>query len=139
MSAEKRSFSRISVSAEEEDDLVIEAGAVAAAGAADDADEATEGPRTEAAPSAGERSADAGALSDAADADQDGDADVDAEDGGAPADAGAGQAERRGRGERAGTSLEDLETAKMGGRQKAIVAIAALAVIGFAVYYMFFR
>ena len=38
-----------------------------------------------------------------------------------------------------GTSLQDLESSKMGGLQKAIVAVAVLAVVGFAVYYIFFR
>ncbi|MEE0844708.1 MAG: hypothetical protein U0L71_00735 [Eggerthellaceae bacterium] len=36
------------------------------------------------------------------------------------------------------TSLEDLESSKMGGLQKAIVAIAAVALVAFAVYYICF-
>lgn len=36
------------------------------------------------------------------------------------------------------TSLEDLESAKMGTLQKVIVAVAAVAIVAFAVYYICF-
>lgn len=114
MDTDKQTFSRIAVSAEEDDDFVLQAGAVPF--------------ETE-----GDPSADHGGSV--------GDVRADGETGwpapresrppcgeAAPVETGS-----------SGTSLEDLEGFKMGGLQKAIVAVAVLSVIGFAIYYMFFR
>ena len=152
MASEKRPFSHITVNVEEEDDLVIQAGAVDAGAPSSD----------EAAPSDGGApdvalSADAARAGDREEAcpvhaDDDRDADLDSDEGApaseqapssAHADAGdEGDAPARpasaGRAHE-GTSLQDLESSKMGGLQKAIVAVAVLAVVGFAVYYIFFR
>lgn len=157
MAADKRSFSHITVTDEEEDDLVIRAGAPS--GGADGAG-AAEAPGADAPREASGRDGAAEAPScevavrevlgaagepDGADADEYRDAEEDRDGGGkaAPSE-GAARAEGaagsgRAKGKRPETSLQDLESSKMGGMQKAIVAIAVLAIIGFAVYYMFFR
>ncbi|HIS39684.1 MAG TPA: hypothetical protein IAC12_02410 [Candidatus Aphodovivens avistercoris] len=142
--AAERKFSRIAVSMDDEDDIVIEAGAPRSEGA--------DGPAAE---RGAEADADAGAepardaAADVADADADADFDSDAEDarGSEPQAApsadvadGAGEspALRRTDGTR-GTSLEDLEGSKMGGVQKAVIIVAVLGLIAFGVYYFCFR
>lgn len=157
MAADKRSFSHITVTDEEEDDLVILAGAPSGdadgAGAAeapgDDASRGASGRGAAEAPSceaaAAREGLEAAGEPDGADADGGRDAEEDRDGSGkaAPSEgtaraegaAGSGRAKEK----RSETSLQDLESSKMGGMQKAIVAIAVLAIIGFAVYYMFFR
>lgn len=148
MASDKRPFTHITVNADEEDDLVIQAGAVSAGepscGGGD--------PSGEDAASGG-ASADADHAEGCADAlrehgDDDRDADLDADEDAAASEAACSDASeeegasvRRAGAEkpREGTSLQDLENAKMGGLQKAIVAVAVLAVVAFAVYYIFFR
>lgn len=147
MAAEKRPFLHIAVSDGEEDDLVIQAGSVPAAGPRSaEADEAEGGVGSGAAFDGAREDACEGAVAD-------GDAGLDDE---RPAEAEEAPSPRKGEAsdegekapsaqgaraerERDATSLQDLESSKMGGLQKAIVAVAVLAVIGFAVYYVFFR
>lgn len=147
MAAEKRPFLHIAVSDGEEDDLVIQAGSVPAT-------DFSSAEADEAGGDVGSRAAFGGAYerADAEGVVADGDAGLDdersAETEGTPslqegktsdenenASVQGVRAER----ERDATSLQDLESSKMGGLQKAIVAVAVLAVIGFAVYYIFFR
>lgn len=144
MASDKRPFTHITVNADEEDDLVIQAGAVSAGE-----------PSCGGGDPSGEDAASGGASADAdhADAlrehgDDDRDADLDADEDAAALEAARSDASeeegasvRRAGAEkpREGTSLQDLENAKMGGLQKAIVAVAVLAVVAFAVYYIFFR
>lgn len=154
MAADKRSFSHITVTDEEEDDLVIRAGAPSGdadgAGAAeapgDDAPRgasgrggagAAEAPSCEAA--AAREGLEAAGEPGGADADggRDGSEKAAPSEGAARAEGAAGPG--RAKEKRPETSLQDLESSKMGGMQKAIVAVAVLAIIGFAVYYMFFR
>ena len=143
MASEKRPFSHITVNVEEEDDLVIQAGAVDAGAPSSDEAAPSDGGAPDVAPSAD--AARAGDREEACPehADDDRDADLEPAPSSAHADAGdeedaparpasAGRAHE-------GTSLQDLESSKMGGLQKAIVAVAVLAVVGFAVYYIFFR
>lgn len=158
MAADKRSFSHITVTDEEEDDLVIRAGAPSGdadgAGAAEapgaDApreasgrDGAAEAPSCEAA--AAREGLEAAGEPDGAGAVEGRDVEEDRSGSGKAAQSeGAARAEGaagsgRAKEKRPETSLQDLESSKMGGMQKAIVAIAVLAIIGFAVYYMFFR
>lgn len=151
MVSDKRPFTHITVNAEEEDDLVIQAGAVSA-------DETSYGggvPSGEDAASGGvSAGADhAGVYGDALreHGDDDLDADLDADEDAAASEAARSPQSGASGGEGAsvgragvdkpheGTSLQDLESAKMGGLQKAIVAVAVLAVVAFVVYYIFFR
>ena len=133
MASEKRPFSHITVNVEEEDDLVIQAGAVDAPSA----DAARAGDREEACPEHADddRDADLDSNEDAPasePAPSSAHSDAGDEEGAPARPASAGRAHE-------GTSLQDLESSKMGGLQKAIVAVAVLAVVGFAVYYIFFR
>lgn len=124
MAFQSKGFSHIAVS-EEEDDLVIQAGAYDRGSNED---------------SACDTGADAGAERDVA-----GDCPPAAEPEEAfqsHADDASGKAEsqtaKKPDEARMGTSLEDLEDAKMGTLQKVIVAVAAAAIVAFAVYYLCF-
>ena len=132
MASEKRPFSHITVNVEEEDDLVIQAGAVDAGAPSSDEAAPSDGGAPDVAPSAD--AARAGDREEACPehADDDRDADLDSDEDAPARPASAGRAHE-------GTSLQDLESSKMSGLQKAIVAVAVLAVVGFAVYYIFFK
>ncbi len=126
MASQSKGFSHISVS-EEDDDLVIQAGAY-------DRD-ASEG-------SACEPETDAGAEGEVADdrppiVESEEVSQARVEDAVREA---APQAAKQQKPDEAPmrTSLEDLESAKMGTLQKVIVAVAAVAIVAFAVYYICF-
>lgn len=136
MVSSKRGFSHISVSADDEDDLVIEAGAPAScpeggaggaawAGAGEAGGEA---PAPEPAAAQRDDAADGGGAAD--DDGAAGAAEPEAEPAPRPARKADDAAYR--------TSLEDLQNSKMGGVQKAVIVVAAIALVAFAVYYLFF-
>lgn len=125
MVSESKGFSRISVSPEEEDDLVIQAGSyggvadgrASAPGAEPEPEPETE-PEAEPEP---EPEAEPGPEAERASARE------------------PQPAPRRAAGEaRPVNTLEDLQGTKMSAVQKVVVAAAVVAVIGFAVYYACF-
>ncbi len=133
MVSSKRGFSHISVSADDEDDLVIEAGAPEpSAGAGSAAPEPDRMPRPAAEAADGGRQPAAGEGGAAADASE-ALAPSAAEPPPSPAESARqydGGAHR--------TSLEDLQDSKMGAVQKTVIALAAIGLVAFAIYYLFF-
>ena len=147
MVSDKRPFTHITVNAEEEDDLVIQAGAVSAdetsyEGGVPSGEDAASGGVSAGADHAGVYG---DALREHGDDDLDADEDAAASEAARSPQSGASEGEGASVGRAGvdkpheGTSLQDLESAKMGGLQKAIVAVAVLAVVAFVVYYIFFR
>lgn len=127
MASSNKGFSHISVSAEEEDDVVIQAGAYQvdeAQNAVSAADLGT-APNADAQPEVEERAVSAATAAASSAASSDSVSEVRKQ--GAPKASGYQK-----------TTLEDLENSKMSTRQKVIVVVAIIAVIAFAIYYLFF-
>lgn len=119
--ADEKAFSHITVSADDEDDVVIQAGArTEPSGAAPEPATADEEPEAPAAEPDDPMPAEGAAAEDASDAGGSDDARSERED---------PYREQQ---------LEDLASTPMPAAQKAVLAVALLLIVGFAVYYFFF-
>lgn len=141
MTGDAQKFSHISVASDDEDDVVIEAGAPrfrsygeGESAARPAGDEATSAANKTAAAGGGEGLADR-ASSGVASAER---ASTPAPERAAKADKPARKASAPARKGYEETTLEDLEGTKMSGMQKGIIAVALIGIVAFIVYYVAF-
>lgn len=134
MTGDAQKFSHISVASDDEDDVVIEAGAPRSRsyGEGESAsqpagDEATSAANKTAAADGGEGPSESPSRASAPAPERAAKADKPARKASAPA--------RKGYEE---TTLEDLEGTKMSGMQKGIIAVALIGIVAFIVYYVAF-
>lgn len=141
MTGDAQKFSHISVASDDEDDVVIEAGAPRSRSYGE-GESVSQPARDEAAASAANKTAAAGGGEGLADRTSTGVAPAErvstpAPERAAKADkpAKASAPARKGYEE---TTLEDLESTKMSGMQKGIIAVALIGIAAFIVYYVAF-
>ena len=133
MTGDAQKFSHISVASDDEDDVVIEAGAPRSRSYGEGEsvsqsarDEATSAANKTAAADGGEGSSESPSRASAPAPERAAKADKPAK---ASAPARKGYEE---------TTLEDLESTKMSGMQKGIIAVALIGIVAFIVYYVAF-
>ena len=141
MTGDAQKFSHISVASDDEDDVVIEAGAPRSRSYGEG--ESVSQPARDEATSAANKTAAAGGGEGLADRASSGVAS--AERASAPAPERAVKADKPARKTSAParkgyeeTTLEDLESTKMSGMQKGIIAVALIGIVAFIVYYVAF-
>ena len=135
MTGDAQKFSHISVASDDEDDVVIEAGAPRSRSYGE-GESAAQPAGDEAAASAANKTAAAGGGEGLADCASSGVAS--AERASTPAPERAAKADKPARKGYEETTLEDLEGTKMSGMQKGIIAVALIGIVAFIVYYVAF-
>ncbi|MDO5800350.1 MAG: hypothetical protein Q4Q56_01480 [Coriobacteriia bacterium] len=135
MTGDAQKFSHISVASDDEDDVVIEAGAPRFRSYGE-GEPVAQPAGDEAAASAVNKTAAAGGGEGLADRASTGVAP--AERASTPAPERAAKADKPARKGYEETTLEDLEGTKMSGMQKGIIAVALIGIVAFIVYYVAF-